>query len=148
IAPNNIFLTKEGEAKLLDFGASRSATGSHSKSLTVLYKEGYTAEEQYQSHGNQGAWTDVYASTATLYKMLTGITPPGALERRRKDTLREPSRLGVKVSRQVENALMNALNVDIRNRTQSAMEFAEQLSGKTKVKEHFVRTIEKQVGEI
>jgi len=43
---------------------------------------------------------------------------------------------------------VNALNVDIKNRTRSAMEFAEQLSGKTKVKEHFVRTIEKRIGEI
>ena len=148
IAPNNIFLTKDGDSKLLDFGAARSATGSHSKSLTVLYKEGYTPEEQYQSRGNQGPWTDVYAVAATLYRMLTGSTPPGALERRRKDTLKAPSRIGVKVSQPVETALMNALNVDVRNRTKSAGEFAEELSGKTQVKEHFARTIEKRVGAI
>ena len=55
--------------------------------LLILYKEGYTAEEQYRSRGEQGTWTDVYVCAATLYRMLTGIIPMGAMERRRKDTL-------------------------------------------------------------
>ena len=148
IAPNNIFLLKDGSVKLLDFGAARSATGTHSKSLTVLYKEGFTPEEQYRSRGDQGPWTDVYAVAATLYRMLTGTVPPGALERRRKDTLKEPSKAGAKVSRTVDAALMNALNVDVKYRTQSAEQFLLELTGQTKVKEHFVRTIEKKVGKI
>ena len=148
IAPNNIFLTKEGQVKLLDFGAARSVTGTHSKSLTVLYKEGYTPEEQYRSHGEQGPWTDVYEAAATLYKMLTGITPPGALDRRRKDTLREPSKAGAKVPKAVDTALMNALNVEVRNRTQSAGQFLEELTGDKTVKSRYVRTEEKKAGQI
>ena len=148
IAPNNIFLQKGGGVKLLDFGAARSATGTHSKSLTVLYKEGYTPEEQYRSRGDQGPWTDVYAVAATMYRMLTGQVPPGALERRRKDTLKELSKAGAKVNRTVEAAVMNALNVDTRYRTQSAGQFMKELTGQVRVKEHFVRTIEQKVGKI
>jgi serine/threonine protein kinase len=120
IAPNNIFLCKDGRVKLLDFGAARSATGTYSKSLTVLYKEGYTAEEQYQSRGEQGPWTDVYAAAATMYKAITGVTPDGAMERRRKDRLKEPSKCGVKIEKNVERAIMNALIMDHKKRTQSA----------------------------
>ena len=148
IAPNNIFLTKDGGVKLLDFGASRSVTGTHSKSLTVLYKEGYTPEEQYRSRGDQGTWTDVYEVAATLYKMLTGTVPPGALERRRKDTLKLPSKMGIKVTKQTEQALLNALNVDIRYRTKTTDAFMQELLGTEKTKAHFVRTEEKKQGSI
>ncbi|RJW36426.1 PASTA domain-containing protein [Lachnospiraceae bacterium TF09-5] len=147
VAPNNIFLTKDGGVKLLDFGASRSVTGTHSKSLTVLYKEGFTPEEQYRSRGDQGAWTDVYAAAAVLYKMLTGIAPPGALERRRKDTLKEPSKAGAKVSHSVDMAVMNGLNVDIKGRTQSAGVFARELTTGN-VRSHYTRTKEKKAGRI
>ena len=148
IAPNNIFLTKDGGVKLLDFGASRSVTGTHSKSLTVLYKEGYTPEEQYRSRGDQGTWTDVYEVAATLYKMLTGTVPPGALERRRKDTLKLPSKMGIKVTKQTEQALLNALNVEVRYRTKTADAFMQELLGTEKTKAHFVRTEEKKQGSI
>ncbi|MDR2931722.1 MAG: serine/threonine protein kinase, partial [Oscillospiraceae bacterium] len=123
IAPDNIFITKDGEVKLLDFGAARYATTFHSKSLSVILKPGYAPEEQYRSRGNQGAWTDVYATAATFYKMITGVTPEESMERAMKDTVQEPSRLGVAVPKNAETAIMNAMNVRIEDRTQSAEEF-------------------------
>jgi beta-lactam-binding protein with PASTA domain len=144
IAPNNIFLCKDGRVKLLDFGAARSATGTYSKSLTVLYKEGYTAEEQYQSRGEQGPWTDVYAAAATMYKAITGVTPDGAMERRRKDKLKEPSRYGIKLETNVERAIMNALVMDRKKRTQSAEDFKNELLGQKRVSKNFKRSNEKR----
>ncbi|WP_432627728.1 PASTA domain-containing protein [Brotaphodocola sp.] len=127
IAPDNIFLLKDGGVKLMDFGASRQATGTHSKSLTVILKVGYAPVEQYQSNGNQGPWTDIYALAATFYKMITGVRPPEAPDRRLKDTLKEPSKMGVTIDKNIENALMNALHVRMEDRIKSAEEFEEAL---------------------
>ncbi len=148
IAPNNIFLTSDGSVKLLDFGAARSATGSHSKSLTVMYKEGFTAEEQYRSNGDQGPWTDVYSVAATLYKAITGITPDGAMERKIKDELKPIGKYGVKVPQNIETAVMNALNVSAKKRTQSAEQFLSELKGSGEVKKHFERTKESGIAHI
>ena len=148
VAPNNIFITSDGKVKLLDFGAARSVTGGYSKSLTVLYKEGYTPEEQYRSRGDQGPWTDVYACAATMYRMLTGVIPQGALERRAKDKLVKPSRKRIRTSKNVEHAIMNALNVDVKYRTQSAGIFMEELIGKRRSKLHFFRTVERKMGRV
>ncbi|MDO5346511.1 MAG: PASTA domain-containing protein, partial [Lachnospiraceae bacterium] len=127
VSLDNIFITKEGQVKLLDFGAARFATTTHSRSLTVLIKPGFAPEEQYRSRGDQGPWTDVYATAATFYKMITGITPEDALERSVRDTVKEPSRLGVKIGPNTEAALMNAMNIKIDGRTSSARQFEEEL---------------------
>ena len=57
----------------------------------------------------------------------TGKKPEEATERRLKDTLKEPSKLGVSIKKSTENALMNALNVKIEDRTKSAEEFEKAL---------------------
>lgn len=134
IAPDNIFLTKSGEVKLIDFGASRYATTSHSRSLTVIIKPGYSPEEQYRSRGDQGPHTDVYALSATLYKMITGKTPPDAMERRakyetqNKDILEDPHKLTKGISKNRENAIMNALNVRIEDRTPDIPTFIKEIN--------------------
>ena len=127
ISPDNIFITEDGEVKLLDFGAARYASTGYSKSLSVILKPGYAPAEQYLSHGEQGPWSDVYATAATLYRMITGVVPEEALERKEKDTLKPPAALGAKLPKNAEKAILNALNVRVENRTASAEEFEAQL---------------------
>ena len=123
ISPDNIFITKGGSVKLLDFGASRYATAYNSKSLSVIVKRGYAPPEQYQRHGAQGPWTDNYAVAATMYKLMTGITPPDSMERISGDRLVPPSNQGVQIDAGSENALMNALNLSADRRPRTAEEF-------------------------
>ncbi|MDO5408378.1 MAG: PASTA domain-containing protein [Eubacteriales bacterium] len=152
IAPDNIYVLNPDDpdhlqVKLLDFGAARYATTKHSKSLSVIIKPGYAPEEQYRSRGDQGTWTDVYALAATFYKMLTGVTPEDAMERSIKDEVKRPSRLGVKLTKSTETALMNALHVKVQDRTQTMEEFSKELIA-AEVKERAVTKDRRDVGAV
>lgn len=133
IAPDNIFINKDGKVKILDFGASRYASAIRSRSLSVILKPGYAPEEQYRSHGNQGPWTDIYAVGATFYRMITGIRPTESIERLADDPLKTPSQLGIAIPQSVENALMNSLNVKAENRIQDAETFCRVLQEQEKM---------------
>lgn len=148
ISPDNIMIDKDGKVSLIDFGASRFATTTHSKSLSVLIKQGYAPVEQYQSRGEQGPWTDVYALASTLYFTLTGIVPDDAMERMEKDELKSLSKLGVKTDKNIETAIMNGMNLKIEERTPSMDRFEEELLSQTTVTRLLVRKEKKDVGQI
>jgi serine/threonine protein kinase len=127
VSPDNIFLTKDGGVKLIDFGAARFAFGAQNKSISVVLKPSYAPIEQYQTRGNQGPWTDVYALGATLYRCVTGQLPPESLSRLEDDKLKPPSELGIELPHAMETAILKALAVRARDRFQSVLEFRDAL---------------------
>jgi serine/threonine protein kinase len=127
ISPDNIFITKQKQIKLLDFGAARYAIGEHSKSLTSVLKHGYAPVEQYSSKGNQGPWSDVYAVAATIYRAVTGEVPLDAMERIQEDLIKSPKQLGVEIPIAGELALMKGLALKAVDRYTSVPEFQSAL---------------------
>ena len=85
VSPDNIYITKEGGVKLIDFGAARQSLGDKSQSLDVILKHGFAPKEQYMRRGRQGPYTEVYALGATFYYVLTGKRPAVGLERNDED---------------------------------------------------------------
>ncbi|MBF0376733.1 MAG: SUMF1/EgtB/PvdO family nonheme iron enzyme [Desulfamplus sp.] len=126
IKPQNIYLTQGGLPILLDFGAARFAMGERSRSLSVVLTPGYAPYEQYHRKGRQGTWTDIYACAATLYRMVTGKTPPEAIERKDDDDLIPPDRI-VSVSFGFTNAVLQALSTEPSERPQSVRQFQDML---------------------
>lgn len=130
ISPDNIMITTDGMMKLLDFGAAVDLMKEEERSLSIMLKPGYAPEEQYRTKGKLGPWSDVYALAATIYKCITGITPPEAMERMREDHLAAPGSLGINMPPSVEAALLKGMSVYADNRYQTMDEFHHALMAK------------------
>ena len=129
ISPDNIMVLPDGRIKLMDFGAARDYTEFGEKSLSIVLKPGYAPPEQYQTHGIQGPWTDIYALCATMYKCITGENPPDAIERVRDDHLKKISAFGISVLLQIEEAIIKGMSVAANDRYQNVGDFCEDLYG-------------------
>ena len=82
VKPANIFIRRSDESPvLLDFGSARQALGRLSRSVTAIASSGYSPPEQYESDGEQGPWTDIYALSALCYRAITGRAPVEATRR-------------------------------------------------------------------
>ena len=129
ISPDNIMVLPDGRIKLMDFGAARDYTEFGEKSLSIVLKPGYAPPEQYQTHGIQGPWTDIYALCATMYKCITGENPPDAIERVMDDHLKKISAFGIPVLPQIEEAIIKGMSVSAQDRYQDIKDFCEALYG-------------------
>ena len=134
LKPGNLYLTKDDELIVLDFGSARQITSNHSHSL-LIFSQGYAPYEQYlEGHlGRQGPWTDVYAIAATLYFMVTGSRLPSAMDRKQAVFLQQPDPL--KPARHfvpdlppaLDVALLWALAIEAEQRLQSILAFKQHL---------------------
>lgn len=117
IKPANIMIRKEDyKAILIDFGLSKQydAQGGQTSTTPVGISHGYAPMEQYNVGGVSvfSPQTDIYALGATLYKLLTGVTPPQAGEVL-NDGLPE---LPIHISENVKNAINQSMKVRKRDR--------------------------------
>ena len=134
LKPGNLYLTKDDELIVLDFGSARQVTSNHTRSL-LIFSEGYAPYEQYlQGHLNrQGPWTDVYAIAATLYFMLTGCRLPSAMDRKQAELLQQPDPLKParhfvpELPAALDAVLMRALVVEPELRLPTVVDLKQQL---------------------
>lgn len=112
ISPDNIFILKNGQVKVLDFGAARLSVGDEEKTLSVVLKPGYAPPEQYRSKSRQGPFTDIYALGATLYRMLTGMAPEESVDRLVDDQIVLPSTINPEIDKKLENIILKAMAIN------------------------------------
>jgi len=130
IKPQNIIVTPEGKAVLVDFGLVKLWDPQDPRTRTVMRGAGtpeYAPPEQYDMGlGHTDPRSDIYGLGATLYHALTGQVPPTATQRMASPTsFVPPRRVNAAVSPAIEAAVLKALEMAMEHRFQSVDEMAQ-----------------------
>lgn len=124
IKPSNILLRSSGVPLILDLGAAYKYPQAEKRKVHTL-THGYSAPEQHKkTELNQSS--DLYAIAMTMRACITHKSPPSAIKRLKKDTLRPLVETHSKYYR--ENLLKvvdQASNLDKSKRPQSVDEYIE-----------------------
>lgn len=137
VKPQNIMLRADGSgAVLIDFGTAREFTPNLNQTHTALMTNYFAPIEQYDERAPRGAYSDVYALAATLYVLLTGELPILAPVRAAGVPLESPNQLNPSISDKVNQALLEGMAFQARERPQSVQEWLE-LLGVTEAAVHF-----------
>lgn len=118
ITPSHLIVTEEETLCLLaDCRSVKSAEKAEENQKKTAAEAGipYRALEQFDEKGIFGPWTDIYSLGAVWYEMLTGHRPEDSVSRKKKDTLRTPSRY-TEISQKTEKALLQALSLEPQTR--------------------------------
>ena len=127
LKPKNIMLRADGTLCLIDFGLSKQyqSDGEPESSTTIgLGTPGYAPIEQGSSDDRKSfaPTLDIYAFGATLFKMLTGKTPPRSSDLF-NEGFPEEELLSLEISEETISAIRRAMSPRKGDRPQSVEEF-------------------------
>ena len=131
IKPENVIINSDDRAILVDFGISKVyVEGGQTTLGAMAVTPGYSPPEQYGGISTE-ARSDVYAVAATLYKLLTGQTPPESVAVMAME-VRVPTvhEINPAVRATTAQAIERAMTPTMSRRTPSAADFAAALSGR------------------
>ncbi len=134
IKPHNILLSREGHAKVTDFGIARAASApGGGDTSAVIGSVNYVSPEQARGEtvGPQG---DIYSLGATLFEMLTGKPPFNGgdrlaiLHKHVYDRAPRPSDSRSGLPSEVDSLVAHCLEKDLSRRFASARELRTYLA--------------------
>ncbi|MHC4389972.1 MAG: serine/threonine protein kinase [Planctomycetota bacterium] len=131
--PANIILDKKGEPHVLDFGLAKDVVeGDTQYQGLVVGTPQFMPPEQFNSGGQVDGRADVYSLGAALYQLACGSVPfdGGMKEIMVKLLTEEPDSLRSRadVTRDFDAVIGKAMEKDPRDRYQTGLEMAEDLS--------------------
>jgi serine/threonine protein kinase len=135
IAPDNIYLRKNGMAMLIDFGAAKNATREESSSLAAIVKSGYSAPEQYVTTTKHTPATDIYALGSVLYSMISNKVAPESIKRQIAVLKKEPDPIGDIIGeykkeypKKLLKVIKKAINLEDKDRFQNVTDMQEAIA--------------------
>ncbi len=138
VKPDNIMLTREGKARLADYGLVKFADDLSVAGLTtegqIMGTPNYISPEQAGGESNIDIRSDIYSLGATLFHMIVGRPPfkdkklTAILNHHRFSPLPNPRELNPDLSESASNLVQKMMAKERVNRFQTPKELEEAIS--------------------
>jgi predicted Ser/Thr protein kinase len=153
VKPQNVMITWQGQAVLVDFGLAKLADPRDPRTRTAMRGLGtpeYAPPEQYDTtEGGTDPRTDIYSLAATLYHALAGEPPPTVSRRVVDPEVLVPLReIRGGIDEVTDQVLMKALALQPSQRFQSIAQMYHALFGSPLPKEGAEGTTSARMGRV